>query len=68
MHMFFIMAYFHVLMVMLGEEVWNVVWGEGGHYSIISFSPNFSKYSILYVQNILYGGIILCQIFYIREG
>ena len=55
-------------MVMLGEEVWNVVWGEGEHYSIISFSPNFSKYSILYVQNILYGGIILCQIFYIREG
>ena len=45
---------YHILMVILGEEMGGVVWGEEG---VISFWPNFSKYFIFYVQNILYGGI-----------
>ena len=44
-----IMEYSHILMVMLGEEV---VWGKEG---IIPFDQIFQN--ILYVQNILYGGI-----------
>ena len=37
------MAYSDILMVMLGEEAEGLVQGKE---DIISFSPNFSKYSI----------------------
>ena len=38
-----VMAYSHILMVILGEEVRGVVWEKEG---IISLRPNFPKYYI----------------------
>ena len=43
------MAYSHMLMVMLGEEVGDVVWGEGKHY--VLFTKFFKK---LYMLKIFY--------------
>ena len=40
-----VMAYSHILMDMLGEEVGGVVWGKE---DIISFWPNFLKYTIMF--------------------
>ena len=47
------MAYSHILMVMLGKEVGDLVWGEGKHYFYLT--KFFKK---LYVQNILHGGTL----------
>ena len=43
------MAYSHMLMVMLGKEVGDVVWGEGKHY--VLFTKFFKK---LYMLKIFY--------------
>ena len=40
-----VMAYSHILMDMLGEEVGGVVWGKE---EIISFWPNFLKYTMMF--------------------